>query len=804
MTAFEFISCADFLEKTDHGVALKAKTDKGRTAFICVEFYFEDALRFKVYEDKEPENGLLVLPKPIPHRTQVSRSDGSIVISTNEIACRINSNPFHIQISNRDGKIIWEEQKNDYNVRGFSRVPQLGFVLEETEIQKVVEAFVIKPNESFFGYGEQFCCWNKRGYKITNWNVDAYGVETERAYKHIPFFLSSRGYGIFVNSTAKVRHFIGAPELSCSSYVLEVADRKLDYFVIWGPSFKKIITRYTDLTGKAPVPPIWAFGLWMSRCYYHDRVTVERVAQKLRDLRIPCDVIVFDSYWMRDGHLCDFVWDKKRFPDPEGMLAKLKNQGYKICLWEAPYVSLESELFDEGAKKGYFLKSKKGQIHVIDAGLVRASHECENFEGQETVGTFGKLQPAPQVAIVDFTNFEAAKWYQMQHEPLLQMGVDVFKTDFGEQVPEEAYSSYSGVDGRQLHNLYPLLYNRAVFKITERYKGQAIVWARSAWAGSQRYPVHWGGDPQTTFSSMAASLRGGLSLGLSGIPFWGHDIGGFYGKKPSPKLYIRWAQLGLLSPLARCHGTTPREPWEYGEEALRIFRKYTRLRYRLIPYLYSYAYQASRTGLPLMRPLVLEFQDDPATQGIDSQYLLGEWILVAPMFDESDCRIIYFPEGLWLDYWTRDICEGPRYLEYNAPLEILPLFIRAGAIIPQGPEMQFVGEKPFDPITLLVFPYKDSSFLLHLGDETVKITCSATSKKVVLSIGDSSRTYIAHILGIQRPICVESEKGPIQPFDNLDVVQHGWSWSPESELLIRCPSPPTKVAIYVKTGDLDA
>jgi len=322
---------------------------------------------------------------------------------------------------------------------------------------------------------------------------------------------------------------------------------------------------------------------------------------------------------MQGGHLCDFIWDERRFPEPKGMLTQLKSQGYKACLWEAPYVSVESELFAEGKEHGYFLTNAYNEVYTLDVGLVRASHERDGFEGQETAGTFGELEPAPAVAIVDFTNPEATRWYQIQHESLLQMGVDVFKTDFGEQVPEDAHSSRSGTSGKQLHNLYPLLYNQAVFDITKEYKKQAIVWARSAWAGSQRYPVHWGGDPQTSFSSMAASLQGGLNLGLSGIPFWGHDIGGFYGKKPSPKLYIRWAQFGLLSSLARCHGTTPREPWEYGEEALRIFRIYAKLRYKLIPYLYSYAYQATRTGLPIMRPLLLEFQDDPAARAIDSQ-----------------------------------------------------------------------------------------------------------------------------------------------------------------------------------------
>ena len=803
MSTLEFISYVDSLERTDRGIRLRVRTDKGNTAIICIEYPFEDTIRVRLYKDRELDDVFSILSETEACQIQVSRSKEGILISTRILTCQIRLVPyFHMQILDRTGEILWAEQENDYNVRGLSRVPRLGFSLKKKQINKIVDTFTMKSGEQFLGYGEQFCCLNQRGREITNWNLDAYGVETGRTYKNTPFFLSSRGYGMFVNSTTKIRHFIGSPEVSCSSYVLEIEAPQLDYFIILGPSFKKIINRYTDLTGKPPLPPMWAFGLWMSRCYYHNRAIVESIAQQLRKLRIPCDVLVFDSYWMRDNHLCDLIWDEKRFHDPTTMLAQLKNQGYKVCSWEAPYVPVGSELFDEGKEHGYFLSNTQNEVYTIDAGLVRASHDRDGFEGQETVGTFGQLEPAPSVAIVDFTNPDATRWYQTQHEPLLRMGTDVFKTDFGEQVPEDAHSSYSGINGKQLHNLYPLLYNKAVFDITKVYKRQPIVWARSAWAGSQCYPVHWGGDPQTSFSSMAASLRGGLNLGLSGIPFWGHDIGGFYGKKPSPKLYIRWAQFGLLSSLARCHGTTPREPWEYGEDALRIFRQYAELRYRLIPYLYSYAYQATRKGLPIMRPLLLEFQDDPAARAIDSQYLLGQWILVAPLFNESDHRTIYLPKGSWYDYWTGATYTGPQYLEYTAPLEVLPLFIRGGAIIPQGPEMQFVGEKPFDPITLSIFPDEDTDFLLYLDDETVEIACSATPKQVVLSIGSSSKSYIAHILGIQCPMGVESNKGPIPPIDGAKDAQNGWVWSANSGLVVNCPPAPSQITIIRARNEL--
>ena len=801
MSEFETVIEAELLRAIPGGVVLNARTDRGSAVTVMFDFYWGDTVRFRLFKrERAPLFPLVHLPES-SYNVQIRHSEQHLQIRTDALVCDISLSPFAWSLHDNAGNPIWVEQRNDANVRGNSNVPSLGFWQAAGRIEKMVGSFVLEPDDRFYGFGEKFFVHDKRGHTITSWNLDAYGVETERAYKNIPFFLCSKGYGVLVNSTARMEHAVGDPAMSGASYVVSVEDDHLDYFVLWGPSFKRLLQRYADLTGYAPVPPQWAFGLWMSRCYFHNRVVAEEVAHRLRELDIPCDVLVFDGYWVRDAHQCDLLWDEERFPNPEEMLARLKAQGFKSCVWEAPFVPSGTDMFTEAQQGGYLLQNSQGEDYLVSTGLVMATHDREGFQGQETVGTFDGLIPTPPAGLPDFTNPEVVAWYQRKHEALMDLGVDVFKTDFGEQVPEDAHSSYSGIGGVELHNLYTVLYNQAVFETTRQRRptGQGLVWARSGCIGSQQYPVHWGGDPQTSFSSMAGSLRGGLSLGLSGVPFWGHDIGGFFGSKPSPRLYIRWAQLGLLSGLSRCHGTTPREPWAYGEEAVEIFRKYARLRYRLIPYLYTYAFAASQTGLPLMRPLLLEFQDDPAAHTVDSQFLLGEWLLIAPILTDRDDRTIYLPEGQWMDYWTHIVYDGPQYLQYHAPLDTLPIFIRAGACIPLGPGVKYVGEKPFDPVTWLVFPGLESSFVTQDDQEKVAFSCQAAPGRLVLEAGRSNKSYIVQLVGIPRPVRVEAETGELPYLDSFDGAADGWTWTPETGTQIQCPASPFKIVVH--TGE---
>jgi alpha-D-xyloside xylohydrolase len=415
----------------------------------------------------------------------------------------------------------------------------------------------------------------------------------------------------------------------------------------------------------------------MGRITYNHQDQVERVAEELRHHRIPCDLIHIDTGWYEREWECDYCFGRDKFPDPVGMLDRLRESGFRVSLWQWPNMVVGSGIFAEGQAKGYFARRANGKTYTYPGFL-------------------------EDTALIDYSNPEAAAWVQEKIRDLLEKGVAVIKVDFGEGAPPDA--RYHGVPSETMHNLYPLLYGRTMYEVTEQVhgEGQALLWARAAWAGSQRYPVHWSGDGLARFDDLACVLRSALSFGMSGFPFYSHDIGGFSGL-PSPELYIRWAQLGLFSSHARCHGEPPREPWAYGEQAETIFRRYTELRYRLMPYIYSQAIECGQTSLPMVRALVLEFQDDPVAAVITDQYLFGRYILVAPILDDTNRRRVYLPPGTWVDYWTKDFLQGPRWLSIEASLDILPLYVRSGAVLPYGPLGQYVDEKPLDPLTLEIY-----------------------------------------------------------------------------------------------------
>jgi len=577
--------------------------------------------------------------------------------------------PWGYRVKSASGRTLLEEYT--YGVHKiFFPVYPLG-VLQDGGTPHIFESFHLRPDEHLYGLGEQFGPLSKRGYRIDSWNVDTTLTTSKRSYINIPFLLSSYGFGIFIHSGAEIVYELGSD--SYVSYSFEVAEDQLDIFFLYGPDLKDVIARYTELTGKPGLPPAWSFGLWMSRCMYRTQQEVEEIARRLREERIPCDVLHIDPTWMREGYWGDFVWDRTAFPHPEEMIEKLEAQGFKVCLWEQPYVPVRSGRFREGAEKGYFVRDEQGKIlTILD------------------------IEQKP-VAIVDFTHPEAVKWHQEAHRPLLSMGVKVFKTDMGEAVPDNARFA-NGKTGIQMHNVFALLYNKAVFEVCQEILGdEALVWGRSGYAGSQRYPANWTGDSHSTFDDLLANLRAGLSLSLSGIPFWSHDVGGFQGPPPSPRLYVRWAQVGFFSPLVRCHGLSPREPWVFGPEALRIFRKYAELRYRLLPYILTYAREAARTGCPLVRPVLLEFPQDPLVRELDTQFFFGREILVAPVLNPDDWACIYLPEGWWMDFWTDHWLKGPQFVERKVPLEELPLYIRGDSILPLGPILQYVGQRSDKP-----------------------------------------------------------------------------------------------------------
>lgn len=751
----------------DRWVRLECETNTGKTAIIRLEFCTPQLVHYSISPLRFKSNKLDFIPlrkKWFSARISTEETTDQLLIETTNLSVRIDKTPFTVSFYDKQGVLITREEPLDVMVTGFYNVKPLGFWTRGDKVTAVSDTFLLFPDEHFYGFGEKFTPLDKRGQEIVCWNSDAWGVMTERSYKNVPFFMSTRGYGIFVNSSCKTIFRMGSH--SNVSYSFEVLDSILDFYFIYGPSLKDILVRYTDLTGRSSVPPKWSFGLWMSGGFldvYKTRDAVEKLCEQLRRRKIPCDVIHIDPFWMKEGTWCCFEWDEEAFPNPREMIENLKAKGFKISIWENPYVAIGTKMFEEGRQGGYFLKTRSGALYLIDPWY----------------GT-------NPMAIVDFTNPKAVEWYKKKHKNLFEMGVDVMKTDFGEEIPEDAVF-FNGETGSKMHNVYSLLYNKAVFEATEEYTGRGgLVWSRSGYAGSQRYPTCWAGDPACTFPSMASVLRGGLSLAMSGFAFWSHDIGGFgtpQKEKPAPELFVRWSQFGLFSPHSRCHGVKLHAPWDFGEKVLKIFRTYVKLRYRLLPYIYSYAHIASKTGLPIMRPLVLEYQDDPNTYDKDLEYLFGRELLVAPVFNEDGRRSIYLPKDRWVDYWTGKEYDGSTTLDYKATLEVLPLFVKADSIIPMGPETEFIEEKPLDIITLDVYLYDKANFELHDDDELVEIEAIKKGEGILLSISESQRTWIVKLNKTNAPLVAKvNDKELKKCFSKKEFEreQEGW-WAGTQE-----------------------
>ncbi|MEU5023511.1 alpha-xylosidase [Streptomyces milbemycinicus] len=568
-----------------------------------------------------------------------------------------------------DGKVITSLGPRD-----------LGFVTDADDRHHMLAKMSLGVGETVYGLGERFTPFTKNGQSVDIWQADG-GTSSEQAYKNVPFHLSNRGYGVFVNHPGNVSYEIGSENVGRVQFSVE--DQSLEFFVIAGPAPKDVLRRYTGLTGRPALPPDWSFGLWLSTSFTtsYDEETVARFVAGMAERDIPLSVFHFDCFWMREYQWSDFVWDPEVFPDPEGMLSRLKERGLRVCVWINPYIAQKSHLFAEGMAAGYLLKRADGDVWQWD-----------------------KWQAG--MGMVDFTNPAAREWYAAKLRHLLGQGVDAFKTDFGERVPTEDIVWFDGSDPERMHNYYTQLYNETVFDllVEERGEGEAVLFARSATAGGQRMPVHWGGDCESTFEAMAESLRGGLSLGLSGFGFWSHDIGGFEGTPP-PAVFKRWVQFGLLSSHSRLHGSKSyRVPWDYGEEAVEVTRDFTRLKHRLMPYLFHAAVEAKESGTPVMRAMLLEFPEDPGTHSLDRQYMLGADLLVAPVFSEDGTVEYYVPEGIWTNVLTGERVSGPGWRRERHGFHTLPLLARPGSVIPFGAVDDGPRSDWADGVTLHVYP----------------------------------------------------------------------------------------------------
>ncbi len=580
----------------------------------------------------------------------------------------ILQNPWAIEVRDAQGRLLTRSIHQSQTGETYTPILPFSFVRRARDYSRSICAvFSLSPGEKIFGCGESFTGFDKRGQKVVLWTDDSNGVQNREMYKPIPFFMSSSGYGMFMHTSSPVTCDFGHTYSSISSMM--IGDDELDLFVLLG-SPKEILDAYTNLVGKSPMPPLWSFGLWMSRCTYFSEKQTREVAAKLRENRIPCDVIHLDTGWFETDWRCDYRFSKSRFADPQKMIDDLKNDGFRISLWQLPYFVPKNTLFNELVEKGLVVRDRKGNLPYEDA-------------------------------VLDFSNPATVEWYQAKLANLLKMGVGAIKVDFGEAAPSDGLYA-SGRTGFYEHNLYPLRYNKAVAEITQKVTGENVIWARSAWAGSQRYPLHWGGDAESTNGGMAAELRSGLSFGLCGFSFWSHDVGGFV-SRPTDDLYLRWLAFGVLTSHTRCHGTAPKEPWEYGQAVMDQFRTIVELKYRLMPYVYGQAKDSSERGLPMLRALLLEFPEDPGSWKVDDEYLLGSGVLVAPLFEEkARARDVYLPPATWIDYQTGKSYSGGWHRIEAAKVPAI-ILVRDGTVLPHIALAQSTAKMDWSKMDLAVF-----------------------------------------------------------------------------------------------------
>lgn len=597
----------------------------------------DNAPHFETYE--EPVNAV------------IEENDEMVSFTSGKLTARVQKGEnWRVDYVAEDGRVLTSSA-----FRGMGRALD-----KDTGKTYMSDSLMLDVGECVYGLGERFAAYVKNGQSIDMWNADG-GTASEQTYKNIPFYMTNRGYGVFVEDTSDVSFEVASEKVERVQFSAE--GETIVYDVIYGGTPKAVLDGYTALTGRPALMPAWSFGLWLSTSFTtnYDEKTATSFIQGMADRDIPLSVFHFDCFWMKGFNWCDFTWDEETFPDPVGMLKRYHDRGLHLCCWINPYIGQASPLFREGMEHGYLLKKTNGDVWQTD--LWQAG-----------------------MGILDVTNPDARAWYCDHLRKILRMGVDCLKTDFGERIPVRDIAYYDGKDPLHMHNYYTFLYNKMVFDLLkeERGEGEAILFARSATAGSQQFPVHWGGDNSASYISMAETLRAGLSMSHSGFGFWSHDISGFEQTAPAD-VYKRWAAFGLLSSHSRLHGSSSyRVPWLFDEESCDVVRKFTRLKCRLMPYLYGAAVEAHEHGTPMMRPMMLEFPDDPACDTLDRQYMMGESLLVAPVFHADSHVDYYLPDGLWTSLLDGRKVQGGRWQKETHDFLSLPLMVRPGTVLPMG------------------------------------------------------------------------------------------------------------------------
>jgi alpha-D-xyloside xylohydrolase len=676
--------------------------------------------------------------------------DTSVTINNDDTAATLTSGDLTVRVAKTgDWLVTFEAGGRVITSSGWRG---MGYMVVAGDGHYLHEQLSLGVGETVYGLGERFTPFVKNGQVVDIWNEDG-GTSSEQAYKNIPFYLTNRGYGVLVNHSERVSFEVASEKVERVQF--SVPGESLDYFLIYGPTPKEVLTRYTALTGRPALPPAWSFGLWLSTSFTtnYDEATVTNFVQGMADRDLPLHVFHFDCFWMKEFHWTNFEWDERVFPDPAGMLQRLKARGLRICVWINPYIAQRSALFAEGMANGYLVKRPNGDIWQWD-------------RWQAGMG------------LVDFTNPAACRWFADKLRGLIDMGVDCFKTDFGERIPTEVVY-HDGSDPVKMHNYYPYLYNKTVFETLEAAlgKGQAVVFARSATVGGQQFPVHWGGDCTATFESMAESLRGGLSLCLSGFGFWSHDIGGFE-QTAAAAVYKRWCAFGLLSSHSRLHGSSSyRVPWLFDEEAVDVLRFFTQLKCRLMPYLFAAALTAHREGIPLMRAMLLEFPDDPACDYLDRQYMLGESLLVAPIFSADGMVDYYVPPGRWTHFLTGAVVEQDgRWQHEQHDTFSLPLLVRPNSLIPVGDNSERPDYDYAEGVTFHLFALDDgrtctANVPTLSGTTALALTLSRHGQRLQVQAQGAAHNWRVLLRGIEAVASVENGTVEVQALGTLVVPE---------------------------------